>query len=73
VTSSESTRDAALAFLSVVIGMIMEDHADEAVSMLPPDEAEREQRFERLRSAGADIVCLAGAAQVLLRRTSSNV
>jgi hypothetical protein len=54
--------------LSTAIGMIMEDHADEAVSTLPPDQATQAVHFQRLRQAGNDIVTLAAAAEVLLRR-----
>ncbi len=56
-----------LALLSVAIGMIMEDHADEAVSALPETSDERRVRFTRLKQAGSDIMALADAADALLR------
>lgn len=61
-------KEAALALLSVRIGMIMEDHAAEAVMALPRSRPERLTRFERLRRAGSDIAAMALAAEVLMRR-----
>jgi len=58
---------AALALLSVRIGMIMEDHAAEAVMSLPQSRTEQRSRFRRLRRAGSDIVAMALAAEALLR------
>jgi hypothetical protein len=57
----------AVRLLSVAIGMIMEDHADGAVSVLSSNVDERRQHFERLGRAGDDISALATAAGVLLR------
>jgi hypothetical protein len=60
--SSEAAR-----LLSVAIGMIMEDHADSAVSTLSDAADDRRQHFQRLGQAGLDIAALATAADVLLR------
>lgn len=60
--------DAALSLLSVRIGMIMEDHAGEAVMALPQSRAARLTRYERLRRAGFEIGAMASAAEALLRR-----
>ena len=65
--SASEVEEEGLALLSVAIGMIMEDHADEAVMALPSAPDERRLRFRRLGQAGRDIVALAGAADVLLR------
>ena len=65
--ANSEVEEEGLALLSVAIGMIMEDHADEAVTALPARHVERRMRFTRLRQAGADIVALAGAADALLR------
>ncbi len=62
--------DPAVQLLSVAIGMIMEDHVEEAVTTVPPELAAQGARFQRLRQAGSDIVALAAAAEVLLRRRS---
>ncbi len=62
--------DPAVQLLSVAIGMIMEDHAEEAVTIVPASVPAQSARFERLRQAGTDIVSLAAAAEVLLRRRS---
>lgn len=59
---------AALEIPSVRIGMILEDHAAEAVMALPRSRPERLTRFERLRRAGSDIAAMALAAEVLMRR-----
>lgn len=64
----EELMGAALALLSVHIGMIMEDHAAEAVMALPRSRPERLKRFERLRRAGSDIRAMAAAAEALMRR-----
>lgn len=58
----------ALALLSVRIGIIMEDHATEAVMSLPKAPAERVKRFQRLHRAGSDIAAMASAAEALLHR-----
>lgn len=60
-------QNSALALMSVRIGMIMEDHAGEAILSLPKSRAERLKRFERLRVAGSDIAAMASAAEALLR------
>ena len=60
-------QDELLALLSVRIGMIMEDHVDEAVTVLPERQSECVERFRKLRQAGRDVVALADAAEVLLR------
>jgi ribosomal protein L18E len=60
----------AVKLLSVAIGMIMEDHVDEAVSIMASDLATQSAHFEKLRQAGSDVVTLADAAEVLLRRSS---
>jgi hypothetical protein len=66
VLSDDDTLEGAR-LLSAVIGMIMEDHADPAVSTLPASGDDRRQHFERLGRAGQDIMALATAAEVLLR------
>lgn len=66
--SDVETTDEALAMLSVIIGTIMEDEVDSAVSGLPADAAARQARFTALGAAGRDIAALAAAAEVLLRR-----
>lgn len=60
--------DETLALLSVAIGSIMEDEADAAVMALPTDKNAVQARFSALAAAGRDIVTLAAAAEVLLRR-----
>jgi len=59
----------ALALLSVRIGMIMEDHAGEAILSLPKSRTNRLKRFGRLRVAGSDVAAMAAAAEALLRTT----
>ncbi len=60
--------DEVLALISVAIGTIMEDEVDAAIMILPAAAGERAVRFSALRQAGRDIVALADAAEVLLRR-----
>lgn len=60
--------DEALQLLSVTIGMLMEDHAAEAVSDLPVENQRRQSHFAELASAGRQIEALAVAAQALLGR-----
>ena len=69
--SGRNPRDDALAYLSVLIGTIMEDHAEEGISKLPHDARQRKCRFEMLHEADCDIALLASAAQVLLRRNGT--
>jgi len=57
--------DHAVRLLGTAIGMIMEDHVDEAISQSSSDDA---VVFERLERAGRDITLLANAAVVLLHR-----
>jgi hypothetical protein len=57
--------DPAVRLLSTAIGMIMEDHADQAIQVGP---ASPTSRFADLKSAGSDIGTLAEACEVLLRR-----
>jgi hypothetical protein len=64
--------DPAAALLSVAIGMIMEDHVDEAVRLLPAEPEKRRARFNQLGRAGQDVTALAAAAEVLLRRGLSD-
>lgn len=54
--------------LSVLIGMIMEDEVDEAITVSAAGAAPLMVRIGELRSAGDDIVKLAAAAEVALRR-----
>ncbi len=61
----------ALKLLSVAIGMIMEDHAEEAVTALPDGQTEQRARFARLRQAGSDIMAIAGAADVFIRMSGA--
>lgn len=68
--SDKDTTDEALALLSVIIGTIMEDEVDSAVSSLPAAADARQARFAALGAAGRDIAALAAAAEVLLRRRS---
>lgn len=65
----QGLQDAALALLSVRIGMIMEDHAGEAILSLPKSRTKRLKRFEILRLAGSDIAAMAAAAEAFLRQT----
>ena len=67
----EDVVDPALQLLSVAIGMIMEDHADEAITRLPADPEARRERFDRLHAAGRDIAAVAEAARALLRRRTA--
>ena len=59
--------------LSVMIGMIMEDEAADAVSALSGDLVQAVGRVAYLKSAGEDIVKLAAAAEVIARRCNSEV
>lgn len=68
MTSRRSDRERALALLSVEIGILMEDHVQQAILSLPAGNRERRERFERLRLAGNDIAAMAAAAEALLRR-----
>lgn len=52
----------AVKLLSTAIGMILEDHSDEALT------GSARERFQFLRSAGEDVAALARAAQVLIER-----
>lgn len=54
--------------LSVLIGMIMEDEVDGAVSTASGGLAQLSEKLERLGQAGADIAALAAAAEVVIRR-----
>ena len=54
--------DPAVKLLSTAIGIIFEDHADEALTGSAPE------RFEALKSAGEDVASLSHAAEVLLSR-----
>ncbi|MFP5328545.1 MAG: hypothetical protein ACLGHC_00180 [Alphaproteobacteria bacterium] len=54
--------DPAVKLLSTAIGIIFEDHADEALTGSAPE------RFAALRSAGEDVATLSRAAEVLLNR-----
>lgn len=54
--------DPAVKLLSTAIGMILEDHCDEALTGSAPE------RFQVLQLAGEDVAALARAAQVLLER-----
>lgn len=54
--------------LSVLIGMIMEDEVDEAITVRGGETAQLLVRMGALRSAGEDIMKLAAAAEVVLRR-----
>jgi hypothetical protein len=57
------TAEDAMGLLAVMIGELMEDHVDMAISApLAADAA------ARLRRAGEDITCLAAAMQVIARR-----
>lgn len=64
--------DETLSRLSVLIGTIMEDDVDCAVTALPADAERRTARFARLNRAGRDITALAEAAHVLLRRSADS-
>lgn len=54
--------DPAVKLLSTAIGMILEDHSNEALTGSAPG------RFERLKAAAEDIAMLSRAAQILLDR-----
>lgn len=54
--------------LSVLIGMIMEDEVDQAVTATPGEPAQLQVRLAALARAGEDIAKLAAAAEVVLRR-----
>lgn len=54
--------DPAVRLLSTAIGMILEDHADEAITGTAPE------RFGALKLAGEDVAILALAAEILLDR-----
>lgn len=58
--------DQAVRLLSTAIGMIMEDHADQAIQ---PEVDNPARRFSDLKSAGSDIRALAEASEILLRRS----
>jgi hypothetical protein len=58
----------ALQALSTAIGMILEDHCDEATS-INPSVAHHGPLAERLRQAGEDVAHLATAMAVLVRRS----
>lgn len=66
--SDTDTTDEALALLSVIIGTIMEDEVDSAVSSLPAAADARQARFAGLAAAGRDIAALAAAGELLIRR-----
>jgi len=68
--SERAMFDEALALISVVIGTIMEDEVDNAVTALPIEFAERVKLFSAFEQAGGDISVLAAAASVLLRRAA---
>jgi phosphoserine phosphatase len=55
--------------VAVLIGMIMEDEVERAVSALPSGYPQMIERLEALRQAGADIALLAAAAEVALKRS----
>lgn len=59
--------DQAVRLLSTAIGMIMEDHADQAIQLGSDIPA---RRFSDLKDAGSDIGALAEACEVLLRRST---
>lgn len=54
--------DPVVKLLSTAIGMILENHSDEALTGSAPE------RFAAMEAAGRDIVTLSRAAEVLLRR-----
>lgn len=54
--------DPAVKLLSTAIGIILEDHADEALTGSAPE------RFQALKSAGENVASLSRAAEVLLSR-----
>ena len=56
--------------LSLLIGMIMEDEVDTAVSSLGGGPVEVSRRIAALHMAGEDIIKLAAAAEVVMRRCS---
>jgi hypothetical protein len=58
--------DEAVSLLSTAIGMIMEDHAAQAIEIGPAPLAA--SHFDELRAAGSDIAILASACEALLRR-----
>ena len=57
-----------LAALSVAIGELIEDPQVEAVSTLPASHLGQIKLFEQLKQTGRDVVTLAEAAEVLIRR-----
>lgn len=54
--------------LSVLIGMIMEDEVEKAVSTASGGAAELADRLSALRQTGEDISMLAAAGEVVVRR-----
>lgn len=62
----------ALDALEGVIGLMVEDAHDEAVSRSPDRPEERLERIRVLRQLGADLVALADALEVLLRRSGQS-
>jgi hypothetical protein len=61
--------DPAVRLLSTAIGMIMEDHATQAIQVGP---GPTPGRFNDLKRAGSDISALADACEVLLQRRGSD-
>ena len=59
--------DRAVALLGTAVGMIMEDHADQALTIAAGADT-AEARTIALETAGRDIAALAAAMTVLLRR-----
>lgn len=62
------TAEQGLAGLSVAAAELIEASHDVLVTALPDDELERAERFAALRRLGLDLVALAEAAGVLVRR-----
>lgn len=54
--------------LEGLIGLLLEEALDEAISRPPDRQAERLQRLIDLEQAGADVVLLAASAAAVLRR-----
>ncbi len=54
--------------LEGLIGLVLEEALDQAITRPPDDQEERLQRLASLRQVGADVVTLAEAAASVLRR-----
>ena len=58
----------ALEGLEIVIGWLVEDHYDLAISAIPPEIEDRRRRLEFLCDFGGDLAQICSAAMVVLKR-----